>query len=169
MNRKFSRTVEKVLAWLANVILIIATCGIGIVVFSGLIQTIWETPGFKQELRFALLDSPQFAAQYGQVDDQFLDQLFFAMQTGAKVYFWIVLAILVFAIIASVSMKHRIFSGVLFIILAIATFIFSFAFAFFLYVPYLIVGIMLFARKEPKNDDFNTQPPYEQVEKVEYV
>ena len=52
-------------------------------------------------------------------------------------------------------MKSRIVSGVLFLLTAIGVGLFSFLLFFLAYIPYLIVAIMLFVRKEPEQLPFN--------------
>ena len=52
-------------------------------------------------------------------------------------------------------MKSRIVSGVLFLLTAIGVGLFSFLLFFLIYIPYLIVAIMLFVRKEPEQLPFN--------------
>ena len=138
----FKRTTEKVLAWIANALLFIFTGALGLAIFTGLGKQLAENPDF---IKGYLREAPP-----GQAADaaRTLDIAF-------KVGFIIFLVLAVLALVATLTMKSRIVSGVLFLLTAIGVGLFSFLLFFLIYIPYLIVAIMLFVRKEPEQLPFN--------------
>ena len=139
----FKRTTEKVLAWIANALLFIFTGALGLAIFTGLGKQLAENPDFiKGYLREA---PPEHTAADAA---RTLDIAF-------KVGFIIFLVLAVLALVATLTMKSRIVSGVLFLLTAIGVGLFSFLLFFLIYIPYLIVAIMLFVRKEPEQLPFN--------------
>ena len=130
--QRFKRTTEKVLAWIANALLFIFTGALGLAIFTGLGKQLAENPDF---IKGYLREAPpgQTAADAART----LDIAF-------KVGFIIFLVLAVLALVATLTMKSRIVSG-----------LFSFLLFFLIYIPYLIVAIMLFVRKEPEQLPFN--------------
>lgn len=164
--KKFSRTAEKVLAWIANVILLFFTIVFSIVSFSGSIESVMKTPEFKTALKTSLME----AGQINALTDTDIDN--FANIIGPALYGISIalIVISVLALIASFTMKKRVFSGVLFLILAIVILVGTVGAGFIVYVPYFIVAIMLFVRKLPVDrNNFYSGNTTEEVEKIEYV
>ena len=139
----FKRTTEQVLAWIANALLFIFTGALGLAIFTGLGKQLAENPNF---IRGYLREAPP--GQTAEDAARTLDIVF-------KVGFIIFLVLAVLALVATLTMKSRIVSGVLFIFAALGV-AFCSALVFFpIYIPYLIVAIMLFVRKEPEQLPFN--------------
>lgn len=139
----FKRTTEQVLAWIANTLLFIFTGALGLAIFTGLGKQLAENPNF---IRGYLREAPP--GQTAEDAARTLDIVF-------KVGFIIFLVLAVLALVATLTMKSRIVSGVLFIFAALGV-AFCSALVFFpIYIPYLIVAIMLFVRKEPEQLPFN--------------
>lgn len=139
----FKRTTEKVLAWIANALLFIFTGALGLAIFTGLGKDLAKDPNF---IRGYLRKAPP--GQTAEDAARTLDIVF-------KVGFIIFLVLAVLALVATLTMKSRIVSGVLFLLTAIGVGLFSFLLLFLIYIPYLIVAIMLFVRKEPEQLPFN--------------
>lgn len=161
---KFSRTVEKVLAWIANVILILVTIFFTILKFSGVLNELENSNEFRTAFKASLMESGQAMIFTDSEIDLIINSVMIVLNT-----YTIGLVILtILALVASFTMKKRIFSGILFLILSIVILAISFGSAFIVYVPYFVVAIMLFVRKEPVDyyDDFTQN---KEVDKVEYV
>ena len=139
----FKRTTEKVLAWIANTLLFIFTGVLGLAAFMGLGKQLAEDPDF---IKGYLREAPPGHTVADA--ERTLDIAF-------KVGFIIFLVLAVLALVATLTMKSRIVSGVLFLLTAIGVGLFSFLLFFLVYIPYLIVAIMLFVRKEPEQLPFN--------------
>lgn len=139
----FKRTTEKVLAWIANALLFIFTGALGLAIFTGLGKQLAENPDF---IKGYLREAPP-----GQTVADAARTLDIAFKVG----FIIFLVLAVLALVATLTMKSRIVSGVLFLLTAIGVGLFSFLLFFLIYIPYLIVAIMLFVRKEPEQLPFN--------------
>ena len=139
----FNRTTEKVLAWIANVLLFFITGILAFIIFTGLGDDIGKSPAFVEGfLRGARQGATEADAQM-------------ALNIVLKIVFGVYLIMSILALVATLIMKSRIVSGVLFVLSAIAVALFS-GFVFFpIYIMYLIVGIMLFVRKEPQQLPFN--------------
>lgn len=133
-----SRKIEKTLAWIANIILISAIVLIYTGFFDRALEGIFLTPEF---IRFT---SSSFV-------ETFL--LYTGMEYYRLIEFFIILIklsallIALIALLATFTMKYRIFSGVLFLLLAIAIVGITSGVAVPVYLLYFIVAIMLFARK----------------------
>lgn len=133
-----SRKIEKTLAWIANIILIL----VGILMYTGF---------FERQLE-AIFLTPEFISL---TLSKFGDSFF--LYTGIDIYrmvgFFIkfikfsVLLIALIALLATFTMKKRIFSGVLFLFLAIMIAGMATEVAFPVYLLYFIVAILLFTRK----------------------
>lgn len=139
----FKRTTEKVLAWIANTLLFIFTGVLGLAAFMGLGKQLAEDPDF---IKGYLREAPP--GHTAADAERTLDIAF-------KVGFVIFLVLAILALVATLTMKSRIVSGVLFLLTAIGVGLFSFLLFFLAYIPYLIVAIMLFVRKEPEQLPFN--------------
>lgn len=133
-----SRKIEKTLAWTANIILIL----VGILMYTGF---------FERQLE-AIFLTPEFISL---TLSKFGDSFF--LYTGIDIYrmvgFFIkfikfsVLLTALIALLATFTMKKRIFSGVLFLFLAIMIAGMATEVAFPVYLLYFIIAILLFTRK----------------------
>ena len=133
-----NRKIEKTLAWIANIILI----SVAILMYTGY---------FKRQLEGIFL-TPEF------VRFSFSSWIeTFVLYTGMEFYrmieifiIFIKLSVLLTAVIAlsaTFTMKYRIFSGVLFLLLDIAIAGITSGVAVPVYLLYFVVAIMLFVRK----------------------
>ena len=139
----FKRTTEKVLAWIANALLFIFTGALGLTIFTGLGKEIAKDPDF---IRGYLREAGRGATAADA--ERMLDIM---LKLGFIVY--LILAVL--ALVATLTMKSRIVSGVLFLLTAVGVGLFSLLVFFPIYIMYWIVAIMLFVRKEPEQLPFN--------------
>ena len=133
-----SRKIEKTLAWIANIILISAVVLVYTGFFDRSLEGIFLTPEF---VRF----------QYSSFVETFL------IYTGMEFYRMIEIFIILIkfsalltsliALLATFKMKYRVFSGVLFLFLALMIAGITSGVALPVYLLYFIVAIMLFVRK----------------------
>jgi len=133
-----NRKIEKTLAWIANIILI----SVVILMYMGY---------FKRQLEGVFI-TPEFVKfSFSSYIETFL--LYTRMEYCRLIEFFIILIklsallIALIALLATFTMKYRIFSGVLFLLLAIAIVGITSGVAVPVYLLYFIVAIMLFARK----------------------
>lgn len=133
-----NRKIEKTLAWIANIILI----SVVILMYTGY---------FKRQLEGVFI-TPEFVKfSFSSYIETFL--LYTRMEYYRLIEFFIILIklsallIALIALLATFTMKYRIFSGVLFLLLAIAIVGITSGVAVPVYLLYFIVAIMLFARK----------------------
>ena len=133
-----NRKIEKTLAWIANIILI----SVVILMYTGY---------FKRQLE-AVFITPEFVKfSFSSYIETFL--LYTRMEYYRLIEFFIILIklsallIALIALLATFTMKYRIFSGMLFLLLAIAIVGITSGVAVPVYLLYFIVAIMLFARK----------------------
>ena len=156
--RPFNRTVEKVLAWVANVLLVILT---GYLTYGAFFQLdlVKNNPELIKQVREILARDPQVAIYS---PEQFINLIVVALKVYAVIY--IILAIL--AILATLLMRKRILSGIFFLLVAIAVGVTTMGILLPVYLLHFIVAIMLFVRKEP-----TTQFPeqQEQQETISYL
>ena len=138
--KPFKRTVEKVLAWIANVILIVLT---GVLAYSSFfkISVLKDNPEFLNLFKSELEKNPNGVNLSAE---QILD---YTIQ-GLKMYSVVLIVLVVVALLATFLMKKRILSGVLFLLLAIVIAIGTVGVLIPVYLFYFIVAIMLFVRKE---------------------
>lgn len=133
-----SRKIEKILAWIANIILILAVVLIFAGYFDRPLEGIFLTPEF---VRF----------HYSSLVESFL--IYTGMEFYRMIEIFIILIkflallIALIALLATFTMKYRIFSGVLFLLLAIAIVGITSGVAVPVYLLYFIVAFMLFIRK----------------------
>lgn len=163
--KKFSRTVEKILAWIANVFLIVITILIAVVKYSGSFEELLNNPTFRSEF------IKSFTSQNPQLSSSDANEVLNMVVPIINGYAVFLIVLSIIALLATFIMSKRILSGVLFILLALAVLVGSMGVGFFIYVPYFVVAIMLFVRK-PKNDDLDGFQPLNregEVEKIEYV
>ena len=133
-----SRRIEKTLAWIANIILI----SVAILMYTGY---------FKRQLEGIFL-TPEFVRfSFSSWIETFV--LYTGMEFYSMIEFFIIiiklsaLLIVLIALLATFTLKYRIFSGVLFLLLAIAIAGITSGVAVPVYLLYFIVAIMLFVRK----------------------
>lgn len=143
--KPFKRTVEKVLAWIANVILIVLT---GVLAYGSFfkISVIKDNQEFLNIFKSELEKNPNGANLNGVnlSAEQIID---YTIQ-GLKMYSILLIVLVVVALLATFLMKKRILSGILFLLLAIVIAIGTVGLLIPVYLFYFIVAIMLFVRKE---------------------
>ena len=138
--KPFKRTVEKVLAWIANVILIVLT---GFLAYG----SFFKVSVLKDNQEFLNLFKEELAKNPNGVNltaEQILD---YTIQ-GLKIYSVLLIVLVVVALLATLLMKKRILSGILFLLLAIVVAVSTIGLLVPVYLFYFIVAIMLFVRKE---------------------
>ena len=138
--KPFKRTVEKVLAWIANIILIVIT---GFLSYG----SFFKVSLLKDNQEFLNFFKDELAKNPNGVNlsaEQLLD---YTIQ-GLKMYSVLLIVLVVVALLASFLMKKRILSGILFLLLAIVVAVGTVGVLIPVYLLYFIVAIMLFVRKE---------------------
>ena len=138
--KPFKRTVEKVLAWIANIILIVIT---GFLAYG----SFFKVSVLKDNQEFLNLFKEELAKNPNGVNlsaEQLLD---YTIQ-GLKMYSVLLIVLVVVALLATFLMKKRILSGILFLLLAIVVAVGTVGVLIPVYLLYFIVAIMLFVRKE---------------------
>ncbi|MGX7079380.1 DUF4064 domain-containing protein [Gemella parahaemolysans] len=149
--KPFKRTVEKVLAWIANIILIVIT---GFLAYG----SFFKISVLKDNQEFLNLFKDELAKNPNGVNlsaEQLLD---YTIQ-GLKIYSVLLIVLVVFALLATFLMKKRILSGVLFLVLAIVVAVGTVGLLVPVYLFYFIVAIMLFVRKE-RSDQYQETVSY---------
>ena len=138
--KPFKRTVEKVLAWIANVILIVLT---GFLAYGSFfkVSVLKDNPEFLNLFKSELEKNPNGVNLSAE---QILD---YTIQ-GLKMYSVLLIVLVVVALLATLLMKKRILSGILFLLLAIVVAVSTIGLLVPVYLFYFIVAIMLFVRKE---------------------
>lgn len=143
--KPFKRTVEKVLAWIANIILIVIT---GFLAYGSFfkVSVLKDNQEFLNLFKEELAKNPNGANLNGVnlSAEQLLD---YTIQ-GLKMYSVLLIVLVVVALLASFLMKKRILSGILFLLLAIVVAVGTVGVLIPVYLLYFIVAIMLFVRKE---------------------
>ena len=143
--KPFKRTVEKVLAWIANIILIVLT---GVFAYGSFfkISVIKDNQEFLNLFKSELEKNPNGANLNGVnlSAEQIID---YTIQ-GLKMYSVLLIVLVVVALLATFLMKKRILSGILFLLLAIVVAVGTVGVLIPVYLFYFIVAIMLFVRKE---------------------
>ena len=143
--KPFKRTVEKVLAWIANIILIVLT---GVLAYGSFfkISVIKDNQEFLNIFKSELEKNPNGANLNGVnlSAEQIID---YTIQ-GLKMYSVLLIVLVVVALLTTFLMKKRILSGILFLLLAIVIAIGTVGLLIPVYLFYFIVAIMLFVRKE---------------------
>lgn len=138
--KPFKRTVEKVLAWIANIILIVIT---GFLAYG----SFFKISVLKDNQEFLNLFKDELAKNPNGVNlsaEQLLD---YTIQ-GLKMYSVLLIVLVVVALLASFLMKKRVLSGILFLVLAIVVAVGTVGLLVPVYLFYFVVAIMLFVRKE---------------------
>ena len=138
--KPFNRRVEKVLAWIANIILIVLT---GVLAYG----SFFKISVLKDNQEFLNLFKEEIAKNPSGVNltaEQLLD---YTIQ-GLKLYSGLLIVLVIVALLATLLMKKRILSGILFLLLAIVVGVSTIGLLVPVYLFYFIVAIMLFVRKE---------------------
>ena len=138
--KPFNRKVEKVLAWIANIILIVLT---GVLAYG----SFFKISVLKDNQEFLNLFKQEIAKNPNGVNlsaEQILD---YTIQ-GLKMYSVLLIVLVVVALLATFLMKKRILSAILFLLLAIVIAVGTVGLLVPVYIFYFIVAIMLFVRKE---------------------
>ena len=133
-----SRKIEKTLVWIANIMMI----SVVVLMYTGFFQrqmeAIFLTPEF---ISLTLSKSGETFFLYTGIDINKMVEFLIKF-----IKFSVLLTSLI-ALLATFTMKHRIFSGVLFLFLAIMLAGMATEVAVPVYLLYFIVAIMLFIRK----------------------
>ena len=149
--KPFKRKVEKVLAWIANVILIVLT---GFLAYG----SFFKISVLKDNQEFLNLFKEEIAKNPNGVNltaEQILD---YTIQ-GLKLYSGLLIVLVIVALLATLLMKKRILSGILFLLLAIVVAVSTIGLLVPVYLFYFIVAIMLFVRKE-KTEEYQETVNY---------
>ena len=133
-----SRKIEKTLAWIANIMMISVVILMYTGFFDRQLEGIFLTPEF---VRFSFSSCIETFLLYTRIEYYRLIELFIII-----IKFSVLLTVLI-ALLATFMMKHRIFSGVLFLFLAIMLAGMATEVAIPVYLLYFVVAIMLFIRK----------------------
>lgn len=133
-----SRKIEKTLAWIANIILISVVILMYTGFFDRQLEGIFLTPEF---VRLSFSSCIETFLLYTRIEYYRLIELFIII-----IKFSVLLTVLI-ALLATFMMKHRIFSGVIFLFLAIMIAGVETEVAVPVYLLYFIIAIMLFIRK----------------------
>lgn len=166
--KPFSRKIEKILAWIANVIMILMTGLVSLGAFSGQLETALQQPQIEPML--STLAADQGISAFLASSGMSITTLFV---TAVKVYAVAGIITLVIALIASFTMRAKIVSGILFLISAALVGLMTAGILIPVYLLYFIVAIMLFVRRTPKNTDNSdfTQTTSEktEIDRLEYM
>ena len=133
-----SRKIEKTLAWIANIILISMVVLMYTGFFDRLLEGMFLTPEF---IRFTSSSLVETFLLHTRMEYYRMIEIFIQL-----IKFSILLSTLI-SLLATFNMKHRIFSGVLFLFLALMIAGMATEVAFPVYLLYIVVAFMLFIRK----------------------
>lgn len=133
-----SRKIEKILAWIANIILISSVVLMYTGFFDRSLEGIFLTPEFVRSQYSSFVETFFI---YTRMEFSRMIEIFIIL-----IKFSLLLSVLI-ALLATFKMKHRIFSGVLFLFLALMIAGMAPEIAFPVYLLYFIVAFMLFIRK----------------------
>lgn len=133
-----SRKIEKTLAWIANIILISVVVLMYTGFFDRPLEGMFSTPEFIRFTSYSFVETFLLCArmEYYRMIEIFIQLIKFSVLLSALI-----------ALLATFNMKHRIFSGVLFLFLALMIAGMATEVAFPVYLLYFIVAFMLFIRK----------------------
>ena len=165
--KSFSRKIEKILAWIANVIMILVTGLMSLGAFSGQLETALRQPELEQML-YNLLQDPAMKSLMASTRMDIVTLL----ATAVKIYAVGAIVVVVLVLIASFTMRARIVSGILFLISAVLVGLMTVGFLLPVYLLYFIVAVMLFARRPPKNNDtidFTQTSEKPEIDRLEYM
>lgn len=132
------RKIEKTLAWIANIILILVVVLMYTGFFDRPLEGMFSTPEFIRFTSYSFVETFLLCTrmEYYRMIEIFIQLIKFSVLLSALI-----------ALLATFNMKHRIFSGVLFLFLALMIAGMATEVAFPVYLLYFIVAFMLFIRK----------------------
>ena len=133
-----SRKIEKTLSWIANIILISVVVLMYTGIFDRPLEGMFLTP---ESIRFTSSSFVETFLLHTRMEYDRMIEIFIQL-----IKFSFLLSALI-ALLATFNMKHRIFSGVLFLFLALMIAGMATEVAFPVYLLYFIVAFMLFIRK----------------------
>ena len=165
--KPFSRKIEKILAWIANAIMLLMTGLVSLGAFSGQLETALQQPQLEPML--STLAAEQGVSTFLASSGMSITTLFV---TAVKVYAVVAIITLVIALIASFTMRARIVSGILFLISAVLVGLMTAGVLIPVYLLYFIVAVMLFVRKAPRNNDttdFTQTSEKPEIDRLEYM
>ena len=165
--KPFSRKIEKILAWIANVIMIFVTGLLSLGAFSSQLATAFKQKEFEPIL-YNLLQDPGIESLLKSSGLDIVSLLVLLV----KIYTIVAIVALVLALIASFTMKARIVSGILFLLSAIVIGVMTVGILLPVYLLYFVVAVMLFVRKAPKNPintDFAQTSEKPEIDRLEYL
>ena len=166
--KPFSRKVEKILAWIANVIMILVTGLLSLGAFSSQLTTAFKQKEFEPIL-YNLLQDPGVESLLKSSGLDIVSLLVLLV----KIYTVVAIVALLLALIASFTMKARIVSGILFLLSAIVIGVMTVGILLPVYLLYFIVAVMLFVRRPPKNTDnpdfTQTTSEKPEIDRLEYM
>ena len=133
-----SRKIEKTLAWIANIILILVVILMYTGFFDRPLEGMFSTPEFIRFTSYSFVETFLLCTrmEYYRMIEIFIQLIKFSVLLSALI-----------ALLATFNMKHRIFSGILFLFLALMIAGMATEVAFPVYLLYFIVAFMLFIRK----------------------
>ena len=133
-----SRKIEKTLAWIANIILILVVVLMYTGFFDRPLEGMFSTPEFIRFTSYSFVETFLLCTrmEYYRMIEIFIQLIKFSVLLSALI-----------ALLATFNMKHRIFSGILFLFLALMIAGMATEVAFPVYLLYFIVAFMLFIRK----------------------
>ena len=161
--KPFTRKIEKILAWIANVIMILMTVLLSLGAFSSQLEAALKQPQLEPVL-YNLLQDPGISSLLASSGMNIVTLLVVIVKIYAVVA--------IIALIASFTMRARIISGILFLISAIVVGIMTVGLLIPVYLLYFVVAIMLFVRKPPKNNvdaDFTQTSEQQGIDRLEYL
>ncbi|MDO4814486.1 MAG: hypothetical protein Q3988_05250 [Gemella sp.] len=142
---RISRRWEKMIAWFANIVFIIATAIAVFFGYFGSTKMLVELPGVQEEVY-------DFARNFHQVKPELvgatinMDEVANLMQTFFKYYSVFLLVILLIAVIATASIEKRALSITLFVVAAVAVSAATLGALWFISLAYLVVVFLLIVR-----------------------
>ena len=136
--RSTNRKIENTLAWIANIILISVVVLMYTGFFERQLEAIFLTPEFVRLTNSSLVDT---FFLYTKIDVYGVIEFFIK-----TIKFSVLLSVFI-ALLATFTMKYRIFSGVLFLFLALMIAGITSEAGLPVYLLYFIVAFMLFIRK----------------------
>lgn len=165
--KPFTRKIEKILAWIANVIMILMTVLLSLGAFSSQLEAALKQPQLEPVL-YNLLQDPGISSLLASSGMNIVTLLVVIV----KIYAVVAIVAIVIALIASFTMRARIISGILFLISAIVVGIMTVGLLIPVYLLYFVVAIMLFVRKPSKNNvdaDFTQTSEQQGIDRLEYL
>lgn len=165
--KPFTRKIEKILAWIANVIMILMTVLLSLGAFSSQLEVALKQPQLEPVL-YNLLQDPGISSLLASSGMNIVALLVVIV----KIYAVVAIVAIVIALIASFTMRARIISGILFLISAIVVGIMTVGLLIPVYLLYFVVAIMLFVRKPSKNNvdaDFTQTSEQQGIDRLEYL